>query len=390
MHEVALVGELAAPGGVQSCIASLAAGLNARGIVPTLLWETPPNPRVLGDFSARMEYRPLRVPVPARVLLRLPDSLRHIAAAFNVVTPRAASRSFPVYFSFYNGFLVPPDHPHVYYLSGPPLLPQLNTHSPGLRGLPSRVSKALYKRILSRRFPAYEYHRANQYVINSQYTCRLFHEAHGVELPVVYPPIKLDDLGFERDDLKTRDSITFLSRIVPYKRPELVLELASRFPHYRCVIMGGIGDHRREYLARLRARASNLRVEFLANPPREVILQELRRSRFYVFPGKNEHFGMTTPEAIASGAIPYVHDSGGQREIIDSRLRFSDTDFLSRFAELQSLRESDLHALRSRLADHVRNFSAERFVREMIQLVADRFPSAAPHLAEPSCATAIN
>jgi glycosyltransferase involved in cell wall biosynthesis len=122
-----------------------------------------------------------------------------------------------------------------------------------------------------------------------------------------------------------------------------------------------------------------------------VILQELRRSRFYVFPGKNEHFGMTTPEAIASGAIPYVHDSGGQREIvIDSRLRFSDTDFLSRFAELQSLRESDLHALRSRLADHVRNFSAERFVREMIQLVADRFPSAAPHLAEPSCATAIN
>ena len=64
-------------------------------------------------------------------------------------------------------------------------------------------------------------------MINSHFTAGLFEQAHGVRLPVVHPPIDVSDRSYDPADLPARDTLTFFSRIVDYKRPEIVLQLAA-------------------------------------------------------------------------------------------------------------------------------------------------------------------
>ena len=225
---VAVVYMLTHPGGVQGCALALIRGLNERGIVPDVLWDEEPSRKLMEEARAKAGFVRLPFRIPHRFIVRLPDNLRYLAWIANVVRGEKYRKRYDCFYSFYNGFLVPNGVPHVYYLSGPPLLPQLLMAPSGLRGIPMRCLQALYRSVLRRRWPAYEYHRNCNYVINSQYTAGLFREAHGVSLPVVYPAIALTSRGFDPADLLRRDTLLFFSRIVDYKRPEMVLDLAER------------------------------------------------------------------------------------------------------------------------------------------------------------------
>jgi len=100
------------------------------------------------------------------------------------------------------------------------------------------------------------------------------------------------------------------------------------------------------------------------------VKQELSRTRFFVFPAVNEHFGIVTVEAIASGALPFVHNSGGQREIVpDPRLRFTDDRFFEQFDNLINLPPETINGLRLALSLYVRRFSEEAFMSKMIAFI---------------------
>lgn len=368
--KVAIVYRLDMPGGVQSCVFSLIKGLNRMDIIPDILWDCEPDWSLMQEKGCRAAYRKVRFRVPQRMIDKMPNTLRYLAHICNVIDGRKFREEYDFFFIFSNGFVVSVDMPHVYYLSGPPLLPQLEEKSPGIKGLPVRFFRLLYKKALNRISPVFDYHRELRYVINSKFTASLFQDAHGVRLPVVYPPIDLSGRDFADDDLPTRDSITFFSRIVDYKRPEMVLDLARRHRQFRCVIMGAVSPIRRPYFERLREYADECRIQnvvFLDNPSSARVRDELARTRFYVFPGINEHFGMTTPEAIASGAIPFVHDSGGQREIVNNpELRFVDQTFFDRFEFLLKRTDAELKEARTALNMHVQKFSEANYIKTML------------------------
>ncbi len=364
-RRVAVVYMLTHPGGVQSCALALIRGLNREGIVPDVLWDEQPSRELMEEAGVKAGFVRLPFRISTRQIHRLPETMRYLAWLANVIDGSAYRDQYDCIFSFYNGFLVPPNVPHAYYLSGPPLLPQLETAPKGVRGMPVRLFRTLYRSLLRKIWPAYEYHRGCNYVINSQYTAGLFREAHDVSLPVVYPAINLTSRRFDSEDLFCRDTLLFFSRIVDNKRPEMVLDLARRFPDFRCVIMGGVTPNQQRYLESLRRRGGN--ALFIPNPSDAKVREELARTRFYVFPAINEHFGMTTPEAIASGAIPYVHDSGGQREVVvDERLRFQDSKFFPKFDALFNMPARQLGSIRQSLLEHVRSFSEEIFVSKML------------------------
>lgn len=371
-HKVGIIALLTHPGGVQGCVLSLIRGLNRIGVEPEVLWDEPPSPRLLEESDVRCSYRQIRFPVSHKALLKMPDSLRYLARTLNFLDLSKSCSAYTSVFSFYNGVLVPPGLPHVYYCSGPPLLPQLEIDPPGWKALPVRVFRAMYRLFIRHVFPVYEVHHGRNYVINSKYTATMFLEAHGVTVPVVYPPVRLKSSIRLDDDMARRDSILFFSRIVDYKRPELVLELASRHPRFRCVIMGGVTPNRESYYKHLKSTwGSRLpQVKFIANPADATVKEEFARARYYVFPAVNEHFGMTTPEAIAGGAVPFVHDSGGQREIVDNeRLRFSDDKMVSKFEDLVRMSDGELMDIRRYLAARMELFSEERFVKEIFEAV---------------------
>jgi glycosyltransferase involved in cell wall biosynthesis len=367
---VAIVYRLDRPGGVKSCILALIKGLNGLGLIPDILWDIPPNPALLKNAGLQARYKHLRFPFPTSAIERLPESLRYLSWMENLIDGEKVEPKYDFYYIFFNGFLVPASTPHVRYLSGPPLLPQLECIPAGLQGFPIRLFKKLYKKKLRRFRPVYEFHRDSRYVINSHYTAGLFKEAYGIDLQVVHPPVDLSRYCYAEDDLPHRDTLTFFSRMVDYKRPEKVLELAFRHPGLRCVIMGSVSPNRKSYFRSLQERAKQAGrpdIIFLDTPSDQKVKEELARTRFFVFPAQNEHFGMATPEAIASGAIPYVHDSGGQREIIpDPRLRFQDEIYFEKFETLLACPESEMLTIRRSLAAHVRNYSEEVFLSKML------------------------
>lgn len=371
---VAVVARLSQPGGVQSVVLSLIKGLNERGIIPDIVWDSPPNREMLEEKGVQAGYMPVRFTLPSSFVEQAPITLKYTFRIANLFTSSQVPRAYNFYYIFYNGFLVDDGTPHVRYLSGPPLLPQLDAVSPGLRGLPYRAIRALYRRYLKNRFPVYEYHRDSPYVINAQYTADLFEEAHGVRLPVINPPIDLSGRSFSDHDIHRRDTITYFSRFIDYKRPEMVLSLAERFPGQRVLLMGGVKPENRAYYQQLRDLARQKKLAnavFLDNPNDQRVKEELSRTRFYVFPGVNEHFGMATAEAIGSGAVPYVHDSGGQREIVpDPDLRFTDDEFIEKFARLVALSSEELNDIRKRLAAHVQQFSEAVFIEKMLAFMS--------------------
>lgn len=370
IRRVGIVARLADPGGVQSVALSLIRGLNQKGIVPDILWDVEPSWSLLESVGAKARFRRVPFWFPNTLIDKMPVSLRYLAWIINAVDGEKFRSDYDFVYTVNYIFYFPPDFPHLYYLCGPPLLPQLDVLPYGLKGVPLRFFKWMYKTFWRTSRPIYEYQRGGNYVIISHYTARLFKEAHGVDLPIVYPPIKISDRWFDHNDLPGRDSIVFFSRIVRYKRPDLVLELAQKHPGYRCVIMGGVQQHHQPYFEELQKKAITMgaKIEFIPNPSDKQVRQELARARFYIFPAINEHFGMTTPEAIASGAIPFVHDSGGQSEIVnDERLRFSDEELHDKFDELVKLPEPELAQIRKKLVAHVQEYSEEAFWVKMFQ-----------------------
>ena len=367
---VAIVFRLDRPGGVQSCCFSIIKGLNGRGIIPDVLWDVEPDKSLLESLGIEVRYRPLRFPVPTRVIDRLPTRLRYLAWSANTIRGERYRHDYDFFYLFYNGFLMSPGIPHVRYMPVPPFFQQVNGEGSTHEKAFTRAYRWFYEELLRAIGPLYRFHRGDHYVTISEFTREIFQQVHGVNLPIIYPPIKLCSQSYDLDDMHRRDTLTFFSRIVDYKRPEMLLELACRFPNLRCVMMGGVAPFRQAYFQDLQNKAHQMGLKnlvFLANPSNERVLQELARTKFYLFPAINEHFGMTTPEAIASCAVPFVHDSGGQKEIVvDDRLRFLDHEFLQKFTVLANLSDLELNELRQRLNQHIQTFSEEVFITKML------------------------
>ena len=235
--KVAVITRLTNPGGIMSCALSLIRGLNARNITPDLIWDLPPSPRLLEQWGVTANHRIVPFRIPTLTVQRMPESLRYLAWVLNAKNGKKVLAGYDFVYTFNQVYLLE-GLPHLYYVAGPPLIPELDVPPPGIKGLPLKSFKWLYRNGLRRAAPIYDYQPKCNLVICSQYTGDLFKKAHGASLPVIHPPIRMLERP-ENDDLSRRDTVLFFSRIVSYKRPHLMLDLAGRRPDLRWVIMGG-------------------------------------------------------------------------------------------------------------------------------------------------------
>ena len=87
----------------------------------------------------------------------------------------------------------------------------------------------------------------------------------------------------------------------------------------------------------------------------------------------DEPFGMAVAELVTGGCVTFVHNSGGQVEIVgnDERLIYSSPENAVNKI-LRALRDPDYQAsLRSYVASRRNLFTAERFVNRIREVVGD-------------------
>ena len=174
------------------------------------------------------------------------------------------------------------------------------------RGLKGGVARALlhYLRV----WDTCAANRVDAYLANSLYVARRVEKLYRRPAQVLYPPVEVDRY---RHDLDRKDFFVTVSRLVPYKRLDLIVDAFSRMRKPLVVI--GDGPDR----ARLQQMAGR-NVRFVGYQPDEVIADHLQRARAFVF-AADEDFGIAPVEAQAAGCPVIAYGRGGALETVVGR-----------------------------------------------------------------------
>jgi glycosyltransferase involved in cell wall biosynthesis len=207
------------------------------------------------------------------------------------------------------GVLTGPDQLHVCMCYSPiryawDLQHQYLAESGLTRGLKGAAARTLLHRI--RLWDARTPNGVDDFIAISRFIARRIHKVYRRDATVIYPPV--DTGGFElRADKE--DFYLTASRMVPYKKIDLIVEAFSGMPERRLVVIGDGPD-----FEKVCAKAGP-NVELLGYQPFSVLKDHLQRARAFVFAAE-EDFGIVPLEAQACGTPVIAYGKGGSLETV--------------------------------------------------------------------------
>lgn len=160
---------------------------------------------------------------------------------------------------------------------------------------------------------------------NSKYTANAVRNAIGTKPFVLYPPISEEFYSNFQDTNDREDLVVTVSRISPEKNLTLIPSIAkvtNRKIHFLIIGIMQSSEELNRIFKQIEINKVSDRVEVITNVSREDLLNVLRNAKIFLHPAHKEHFGVAIVEAMASGCIPIVHNSGGPREFVPSLFRF--------------------------------------------------------------------
>ncbi len=171
-------------------------------------------------------------------------------------------------------------------------------------------------------------------IANSEFTKYWIKKYWNIESCLLYPLIDVDQFS---SGVKTKKIIS-IGRFFAgghNKKHDVMIKafkemVDDHLEDWELVLIGGStpGEEHIRYLKTLKLESENYPIKFLVDTPYAKLVDYLQCSSIYwhasgfgedvtVNPVRFEHFGITTVEAMASGAVPVVINKGGQPEIIN-------------------------------------------------------------------------
>jgi len=175
-------------------------------------------------------------------------------------------------------------------------------------------------------------------------------KAYGRDAQVVYPPVEVESFEVRTEK---EDFYLTASRLVPYKRIDLVVSAFSLMPEKQLKVVGDGPE-----AARIREMAG-ANVELLGYQPDSVLRDLMARAKGFVFAAE-EDFGIIPVEAQASGTPVIAYGKGGALETVVEAGESPTGVFFN---------EQTVEAL----CEAVRTFEGKRFSAAACRLNAERF-----------------
>ncbi|MBN3756627.1 glycosyltransferase family 4 protein [Paraburkholderia sp. Tr-20389] len=272
------------------------------------------------------------------------------------------------------GVLTGPNQMHVSYVHSPiryawDLQHQYLRESHLTAGLKSAMARVLLHYI--RGWDSRSANGVDHLLANSKFIARRIRKAYQRDATVIYPPVDLSHMPLRE---KKDDFYVTASRMVPYKRIDLIVKAFSQTPERRLVVIGDGPD-----MKKVKAAAGD-NVTILGHQPFDVLVDHLQRARAFVFAAE-EDFGISVVEAQACGTPVVAFGRGGALESVLGLPRERPTGVFFKEQTTESLLEAvDRFEKYSGLFDarqcrrNAERFSSERFKTALMSFIDARMP----------------
>ena len=144
------------------------------------------------------------------------------------------------------------------------------------------------------------------FLANSKFIARRIHKIYRREAQVIYPPV---DVDFFQPEAEKKDFYLAASRLVPYKKIDIIVEAFASMPDKTLYVIGDGPDFQR-----LKARATP-NVHLMGYADSATLQKYMREAKAYVFAAE-EDFGIMPVEAQACGTPVIAYGKGGALETV--------------------------------------------------------------------------
>lgn len=227
----------------------------------------------------------------------------------------------------------------------------------------------------------------NYVVCNSYFTKSFIDKSFGISSIVIYPPVDIKSIKpTHKENLIISVGRFGPNQLHPKKQEiliEVFREIYKKHPEWRLVLVGQAKKEDEKYVRNLKKLSAGIGIKIIENMPFDNLRDLYSRASIYWHatgfgedeeknPEKMEHFGISTVEAQAAGAIPIVIAKGGQKEIVtegkNGRLWTTKSQLLD--ATINIIGDNNLRKKLSVAAiKNSKKFSQENFFKEYEKII---------------------
>lgn len=271
------------------------------------------------------------------------------------------------------GVLTGPDQLHISYVHSPIRYAWDLQHQYLRESGLNRGIKGLFAKWILHKIRLWDTRTANGvdfFIANSKFISRRIKKVYGREADVIYPPVDVERFKLKREK---QDFYLTASRLVPYKRIDLIVEAFSKMPEKKLVVIGDGPE-----MSKIR-KIAGANIEILGFQPNDVMEEYMMDAKAFVFAAE-EDFGITPVEAQACGTPVIAFGKGGVLETIKNLRQEEPTglffyeqnidSLISAINEFESISHIILPEACRRNAE---KFSVERFRTEIQQYVLNKY-----------------
>lgn len=223
-------------------------------------------------------------------------------------------------------------------------------------GIKSWVAKYLLHKI--RIWDVISANRVDYFIANSNYIAKRIKKIYNRDAVVIYPPVNTDD--FELVEEK-EDFYLTASRMVPYKKIDLIVEAFSEMPDKRLIVIGDGPEFKK-----IKAKTTK-NIILLGYQSFEILKEHMQKACAFVFAAE-EDFGIVPVEAQACGTPVIAFGKGGSLEtVVDGKtgvLFYEQTTAAIKEA-VNSFEKRKEQFIPLDIREQALKFSTSRFEKEM-------------------------
>jgi glycosyltransferase involved in cell wall biosynthesis len=209
------------------------------------------------------------------------------------------------------GVITGPNQLHISYVHSPmryawDLQHQYLRETGLIKGFKGWVAKYLLHRL--RIWDLRTANGVDVFISNSAFIAKRIWKIYRRDAQVIFPPVNVNAFSFRK---VKEDYYLAASRLVPYKKMDLIVEAFACMPNKKLIVIGDGPDKAK--IESIGRKSAN--ICFMGYQPNAVLQEMMQNAKAYVFAAE-EDFGITPVEAQACGTPVIAFGKGGVLETV--------------------------------------------------------------------------